>query len=81
MPDIRVAIAGLGTVGRMLARKLNAGLPGLKLACAAAGDRAKAQAFLDAEKIVCPIVPLNEFPAHADLAVALDHEHGGAAGR
>ena len=29
MPDIRVAIAGLGTVGRMLARKLSAGLPGL----------------------------------------------------
>lgn len=69
MPHIRVAIAGLGTVGRMLARKLNAGLPGLRLACAAAGDHAKAQAFLDAEKIACPIVPLNEFPTHADLAV------------
>jgi aspartate dehydrogenase len=69
MPEIRVAIAGLGAIGRMLARKLNAGMPGLKLACAAAGDRAKAQAFLDAEKIVCPIVPLGEFPAHADIAV------------
>lgn len=69
MPDIRVAIAGLGAIGRMLARKLNAGLPGLKLACAAAGDRAKAHAFLDAEKIACPIVPLSEFPAHADIAV------------
>jgi aspartate dehydrogenase len=69
MPDIRVAIAGLGAIGRMLARKLNAGLPGLTLSCAAAGDRAKAQAFLDAEGIACPIVPLNEFPAHADIAV------------
>ncbi|HWV55178.1 aspartate dehydrogenase [Pseudorhodoplanes sp.] len=69
MPEIRVAIAGLGAIGRMLARKLNAGLPGLKLACAAAGDRAKAQAFLDAEGIACPIVPLSEFPARADIAV------------
>lgn len=69
MPDIRVAIAGLGAIGRMLARKLNAGIPGLKLACAAAGDRAKAQAFLDAERIACPIVPLSEFPAHSDIAV------------
>jgi aspartate dehydrogenase len=69
MSDIRVAIAGLGAIGRMLARKLNAGMPGLTLACAAAGDRAKAQAFLDTEKIACPIVPLSEFPAHADIAV------------
>jgi aspartate dehydrogenase len=69
MPDIRVAIGGLGAIGRMLARKLGAGIPGLTLACAAAGDRAKAQAFLDAEGIACPIVPLSEFPAHADIAV------------
>ncbi len=69
MPDIRVAIGGLGAIGRMLARKLNAGLPGLTLACAAAGDRAKAQAFLDAEGIACPIVPLNAFPELADIAV------------
>ena len=69
MPEIRVAIAGLGAIGRMLARKLNAGMSGLKLACVAAGDRAKAQAFLDSEGIACPIVPLSEFPAHADIAV------------
>jgi aspartate dehydrogenase len=69
MPDIRVAIGGLGAIGRMLARKLSAGMPGLTLACAAAGDRAKAKAFLDAEGIACPIVALNEFPAHADIAV------------
>ena len=69
MPDIRVAIAGLGAIGRMLALKLSAGMPGLTLACAAAGDRAKAQAFLDAEGITCPIVPLDQFPALADIAV------------
>jgi aspartate dehydrogenase len=69
MPDIRVAIAGLGAIGRMLARKLNAGLPGLRLVCAASGDREKAQGFLDKEGIACPLVGLEEFPAHADIAV------------
>jgi aspartate dehydrogenase len=69
MPQIRVAIAGLGAVGRMLARKLNAGLPGLTLVCAAAGDPAKANAFLNDAGIGCPIVPLRDFPAHADVAI------------
>ncbi len=69
MEDIRVAIAGLGAIGRTLAKSLNAGMPGLRLACAAAGDRAKAQAFLDAEGIDCPLVALDAFPAHADIAV------------
>ncbi|MEA2907149.1 MAG: aspartate dehydrogenase [Alphaproteobacteria bacterium] len=65
----RVAIAGLGAIGRVLARRLNDGLPGLTLACASARDRAKAQAWLDAERIVCPLVELEDFPDHADLAI------------
>jgi aspartate dehydrogenase len=69
MSTTRVAIAGLGAIGRVLARKLADGVPGLTLACAAVGDRAKAQAWLDAERIVCPIVEPEAFPAHADLAV------------
>jgi aspartate dehydrogenase len=69
MPVTRVAIAGLGAIGRVLARRLADGVPGLVLACAASGDRAKAQAWLDAEKIVCPLVEPEAFPAHADLAV------------
>ena len=69
MSATRVAIAGLGAIGRVLARKLADGMPGLALACAAARDRAKAQAWLDAERIACPLVELEAFPAHADLAV------------
>ena len=65
----RVAIAGLGAIGRVLARKLADGMPGLTLACAAARDRAKAQAWLDAERIACPLVEPEDFPAHADLAI------------
>jgi aspartate dehydrogenase len=65
----RVAIAGLGAIGRVLAQRLAAGMPGLTLTCAAVRDRAKAQAWLDAKGIVCPLVEPDEFPAHADLAI------------
>src|SRR6516162_9758092 len=65
----RVAIAGLGTIGRAIARRLADGMPGLTLACAAAGDRAKAQAWLKAEGINCPLVELEAFPDRADLAI------------
>jgi aspartate dehydrogenase len=69
MSVTRVAIGGLGAIGRVLARKLADGMPGLALACAAVRDRAKAQAWLDAERIACPLVEPEAFPAHADLAV------------
>jgi aspartate dehydrogenase len=66
---LRVAIAGLGAIGRMIARRLSEGVPGLQLACAAANDQAKAQAFLDAHRIDCPLVPFAAFPQHADIAI------------
>jgi aspartate dehydrogenase len=65
----RVAIAGLGAIGRVLARRLHDGVPGLTLACAAARDRAKAQAWLERECIACPLAELGQFPTLADLAV------------
>ena len=61
MNETRVAIAGLGAIGRTLAKRLADGMPGLSLACAAARDRAKAQAWLDAEEIDCPLVELDAF--------------------
>jgi aspartate dehydrogenase len=67
--SIRIAIAGLGTVGRTLARRLGDGLPGLELACAAARDQAKARAWLAEQGIACPVVALDAMPKHADLAV------------
>src|ERR1700726_2289114 len=70
MNHIRVAIAGLGAIGRALARRLAAGhIPGAVLACAAARDRAKARAWLDEARIDCPLVEVEEFPSRADLAV------------
>jgi aspartate dehydrogenase len=69
MPLTRIAIAGLGTIGRVVARQLYAGIPGLTLACAAVGEKRKAQAWLDAQGITCPLVDPEEFPAYADVAV------------
>lgn len=69
MGEIRVGIAGLGAIGRALAKSLAAGVPGLTLACAAAGDRAKAQSWLDAQGLKCPLVALEDFPKHADIAI------------
>ena len=69
MTDMRIAIAGLGTIGRTLARRLADGMPGLTLACVAARDEEKARGWLDEEGIEIPIVPLEKFPQLADLAV------------
>jgi aspartate dehydrogenase len=75
MTVIRVAIAGLGAIGRSLARKLHDGVPGVTLACIASGDRGKAQAWLAAEGIACPVVDLQDFPEHADIAVECAPAH------
>src|SRR3954464_782419 len=66
---MRIAIAGLGTIGRVLARRLADGVPGLTLSCVAARDEEKARGWLDEEGIEVPIIPLEKFPAHADLTV------------
>ena len=69
MNSTRIALAGLGTIGRTVARRLTDGLPGLSLTCIATGNPAKARGWLDAQKIDCPLVEFEEFPRHADLAI------------
>jgi aspartate dehydrogenase len=66
--SIRVAVAGLGAIGRVVARGVGA-IPGVVLTAVAARDEAKARDWLGEHGIACPVVPLSEFPAHADLAV------------
>src|SRR5260221_6223940 len=63
----RIAIAGLGAIGRAVARRLTDGLPGLRLAAIATGNAGKAREWLKDQKIDCPLVELEEFPKHADL--------------
>lgn len=69
MSSTRIAVAGLGAIGRALARRLADGVPGLTLAGVAVRDRAKAEAWLHEQGIACPILALGELPDHADLAV------------
>ena len=69
METTRIAIAGLGAIGKAVARRLTDGLPGLKLTAIATGNTDKANDWLSAQKIDCPVVELEEFPNHADLAI------------
>jgi aspartate dehydrogenase len=69
MASSRVAIAGLGAIGRKLARSLADGIEGLELTAVAAGNREKAQAWLAQQGISCPVVALDALPDHCDIAV------------
>ncbi|HTS41506.1 MAG TPA: aspartate dehydrogenase [Xanthobacteraceae bacterium] len=69
MAVTRVAIAGLGAIGRVLARRLADGIEGLTLACAAARDETKAREWLKLQRIDCQLVGLEQFPMLADLAI------------
>lgn len=69
MVPTRIGIAGLGAIGRTVARALAKGMPGLELACVAARDHVKARAWLDQEGIACPLVKLEAMPSFADLLV------------
>jgi aspartate dehydrogenase len=70
MTTTRIGIAGLGAIGRALARRIARGdLPGLVLAAVAVGNREKAEAWLKSEGLEVPVVNLAEMPDHADLVV------------
>src|SRR6266850_7556688 len=70
MKPIRVGIAGLGAIGRTIARKLHqAAVPQAELAGIAARDHAKAQAFLDEIGCAAPIRSIEELAKAADLVV------------
>src|SRR5260370_41160311 len=71
MPETRVAIAGLGAIGRTVARRLADGMPGLTLACAAARDVAKAKAWLEKAKVSRPLLVLTAFPRSAELPLEI----------
>jgi aspartate dehydrogenase len=64
-----IAIAGLGAIGRAVARRLTDGIDGLRLACIATGNASKARDWLAAQRIDCPVVELDEFPERAELAI------------
>ena len=69
MSHTRVAIAGLGAIGKAVALALHNGLPGLKLTAIAARDVDKASTWLAEHNIDAAVVTLGELPSHADLVV------------
>lgn len=69
MSATRVAMAGLGAIGRVVALQLARGMPGLRLAAVASGNTVKAEAWLREQGIDCPLVGPEALPGHADIVV------------
>jgi aspartate dehydrogenase len=68
---LKVAIAGLGAIGKTLCARLGGSnsLPGIELCAVAARDVNKARATLDAMGVAVPIVPLSELARVADVVI------------
>ena len=66
---IRVGIFGLGTIGRQIARALEAGIAGCALAGGTGRDRAKAEAFLATLPSRPSFLPTEELIQASDLVV------------
>ena len=68
--NLRVALAGLGSVGQSIAKVLAAGgVPGIELTAVTAKNHLKARAFLDQYAPQVQVVTLAELAAHADLVI------------
>ena len=65
----RVAIAGLGAIGKAVARKLDEGVAGLSLSAVAVRDPARASAFLETLSRRPAVVALDALASHADIVV------------
>jgi len=65
----RVAIAGLGAIGQVIARKLDAGVPGVQLTAVAVRNPANAAPFLATLSHPVPIASLDALAAHADIVI------------
>jgi len=68
-PPLRVAIGGLGAIGRQITLSLDAGIPGLELCAVSARDFDKAADFLAQLQSTPRLVTLPELAALADVVV------------
>jgi len=66
---LRVGIAGLGTVGKTLAKIIDAGMPGVKLTAVAVRDAVSAGHWMQELKAVPPIVSFDQMPEFCDVVV------------
>jgi aspartate dehydrogenase len=67
--ELAVGLGGFGAIGRALARRLDRGLPGLRLAAVSARDMARAERRVAALDTPVPVVPLAELTGRADVVV------------
>jgi aspartate dehydrogenase len=66
---LRVAIAGLGSIGARVARELDRGIDGMVLTAVAVRDKDKHRAFLDSLRARPVILPLENLWEAADIVV------------
>jgi aspartate dehydrogenase len=66
---MRVAVAGLGAIGRTLVSRLAAGIPGLELVAVASREPAKAEATLRELGVDVPVKLVDELEPLADLVI------------
>ena len=66
---LRVAIGGLGAIGKVVARRLDRGIDGLTLTAVAARDVPRAEAAMAGFARKVPVVPLAQLWEHADIIV------------
>jgi aspartate dehydrogenase len=67
---LRVGIFGLGTIGKTLAKAIDAGMPGLVLGGATARDTGKAQLWADQELTTSlPILSVDELARACDIVI------------
>lgn len=68
-PPTRVAIAGLGAIGRRIALALDQGIPGMSLEAVAVGSPERAGKFLDHLRQAPRVLPLSDLVQHADIVI------------
>src|SRR5665213_1518247 len=66
---VRVAIAGFGAIGTVVAQYLDQGIEGMELVAVSARDAAKASAAMAGFARRVPVVPLGELWEEADIVV------------
>ena len=67
--QLRVALAGFGAIGGAVARRLDRGLPGLRLVAVSARDVEQAKARLAGFARPVPVVGLGQLAEHAEVVV------------
>ncbi|MEM7024186.1 MAG: aspartate dehydrogenase [Pseudomonadota bacterium] len=68
-PELCVALAGFGAIGGTLAKRLDQGVAGLRLAAVSAHDHEGARARMSALSAPVPILPLAALAEQADVVV------------